>query len=101
MSDNKISILSEKFDNEKTGEQIEGITIMIDGKLKNMLDIIIEKEGTYNNYTEVIKDLVFAGINQIVEKYKRQNSPLFMALQLSIMNFIGFILLRFPFFGEE
>lgn len=71
MSDNKISILSEKFDNEKTGEQIEGITIMIDGKLKNMLDIIIEKEGTYNNYTEIIKDLVFAGINQFVEKYKR------------------------------
>lgn len=71
MSDNKISILSEKFDNEKTGEQIEGITIMIDGKLKNMLDIIIEKEGTYNNYTEIIKALVFAGINQFVEKYKR------------------------------
>lgn len=70
MSDNKISILSEKFENEKTGEQVEGITIMIDGKLKNMLDIIIEKEGGYNNYTELIKDLVFTGINQFVEKYK-------------------------------
>ncbi|PAD71171.1 hypothetical protein [Paenibacillus campinasensis] len=71
MSDNKVSILSEKFENEKTGEQVEGITIMIDGKLKNMLDIIIEKEGGYNNYTEVIKDIVFAGINQFVEKHKR------------------------------
>ncbi|EHB62701.1 hypothetical protein [Paenibacillus lactis] len=71
MSDNKISILSEKFENEKTGEQVEGITIMIDGKLKNMLDIIIEKEGDYNNYTEVIKDIIFAGINQFVEKHKR------------------------------
>lgn len=70
MSDNKINILSEKFENEKTGEQVEGITIMIDGKLKNMLDIIIEKEGGYNNYTELIKDLVFTGINQFVEKYK-------------------------------
>lgn len=37
MSDNKISILSEKFENDKTGEQVEGITIMIDGKLKTML----------------------------------------------------------------
>jgi hypothetical protein len=71
MSDNKISILSEKFENEKTGEQVEGITIMIDGKLKNMLDIIIEKEDGYNNYTEAIKDIVFAGINQFVEKYKK------------------------------
>lgn len=36
-----------------------------------MLDIIIEKEGGYNNYTEVIKDIIFAGINQFVEKQKR------------------------------
>ncbi|MOA23151.1 nickel responsive regulator [compost metagenome] len=71
MSDNKISMLSEIFENGKTGEQVEGITIMIDGKLKNMLDIIIEKEGGYNNYSEVIRDIVFAGINQFVEKYKR------------------------------
>lgn len=70
MSDNKISILSEKFENEKTGEQVEGITIIVDGKLKNMLDIIIEKEDGYNNYTELIKDLMFAGINQFVEKHR-------------------------------
>ncbi|MCW6699947.1 hypothetical protein LG401_02330 [Bacillus pumilus] len=43
MSDHKISIMSEKFENENTGEHVEGITIMIDGKLKSMLDIIIEK----------------------------------------------------------
>ena len=71
MSENKVSILSEKFENEKTGEQVEGITIMIDGKLKSMLDIIIEKEDGYNNYTELIKDLVFDGINQFVKKHKR------------------------------
>lgn len=35
MSDYKISILSEKFENENTGELVEGITIMIDGKLKD------------------------------------------------------------------
>ncbi|KAB8126073.1 hypothetical protein F9U64_20790 [Gracilibacillus oryzae] len=72
MSDNKISILSDKFENEKTGEQVEGVTIMIDGKLKSMLDIIIEKEGSrYTDYTELVKDIMFAGINQYVEKHKR------------------------------
>lgn len=43
---------------------------MIDGKLKDMLDIIIEKESTYNNYSELIRDIMFAGINQFIEKYK-------------------------------
>ncbi|NMO95002.1 hypothetical protein [Paenibacillus lemnae] len=71
MSENKVSILSEKFENEKTGEQVEGITIMIDGKLKDMLDIIIEKEEGYNNYTELMKDLIFSGINQFVVKQKK------------------------------
>ncbi|NMO94993.1 hypothetical protein HII30_04205 [Paenibacillus lemnae] len=58
-------------ENEKTGEQVEGITIMIDGKLKDMLDIIIEKEEGYNNYTELVKELIFSGINQFVVKHKK------------------------------
>lgn len=70
MSENKISIISEKFENEKTGEQVEGITIMIDGKLKDMLDIIIQREGNYSDYKEVMRDVLFSGINNYVEKYK-------------------------------
>lgn len=71
MSGNKVSILSETLENEKTGEQVEGVTIIIDGKLKSMLDIINEKEGGYANYTELVKDVLFAGINQYVEKYRK------------------------------
>lgn len=70
MSENKISIISERFENEKTGEQVEGITIMIDGKLKDMLDIIIQREGNYSDYKEVMCDVLFSGINNYVEKYK-------------------------------
>ncbi|MDR1548571.1 hypothetical protein [Lacrimispora sp.] len=74
MSENKVSIISEKFENEKTGEQVEGITIIIDGKLKDMFDIIIDKEGNYSDYKEVMRDVLFSGINNYVEKYKNENS---------------------------
>ncbi|MGC6175855.1 hypothetical protein [Lacrimispora sp. 38-1] len=74
MSDNKISIISEKFENEKTGEQVEGITVIIDKKLKNMFDIIIEKEGIYSDYKEVMRDVLFSGINNYIEKYKSENN---------------------------
>lgn len=70
MNNNTMRIFTETYENEKTGEQVEGITIMIDGKLKQILDIIIQKEEIYNNYTEVIKDIVFTGINNFIEKYK-------------------------------
>lgn len=74
MSENKISIISEKFENEKTGEQVDGITIIIDGKLKDIFDIIIEKEGNYSDYKEVMRDVLFSGINNYVEKYKNGNN---------------------------
>lgn len=74
MSENKISIISEKFENEKTGEQVEGITIIIDGKLKDMFDIIMGKEGNYNGYKEIMRDVLLPGINKYVEKYKNENN---------------------------
>ncbi|MGN6712929.1 hypothetical protein [Anaerocolumna jejuensis] len=43
---------------------------MIDGKLKDMLDIIIQREGNYSDYKEVMRDVLFSGINDYVEKYK-------------------------------
>lgn len=69
MRDNSMVILSDRFENEKTGEMVEGITIMVDGKFKAMLDIIIEKEGVHKNYAEAIRDIVFSGVNSYVEKY--------------------------------
>lgn len=42
-----ISIMTEEFVNEKTGESVEGITIMIDGVIKDLFDIIKhEKKNT-------------------------------------------------------
>ncbi len=74
MGENKVSFISEKFENEKTGEEVEGITIIIDGKLKDMFDIIIDKEGIHRDYKEVMRDVLFSGINNYVEKYKSENS---------------------------
>lgn len=62
--------LTEQYENEKTGQKIDGITIMIDGKLKQLLDIIIEKEGQYSNYSEVIRDVLFFGIDNFINKYR-------------------------------
>ena len=40
MNKKTISIMTESFENEKTGETVEGITIMIDGILKNLFDVL-------------------------------------------------------------
>lgn len=72
--DNKIHIMSEKFINEKTGENITGITIMIDGKLKQVLDILIDKNGGNKDYTEIVHDVLIAGIDNYIKKCKEEKT---------------------------
>lgn len=67
-NENVVTILNEEFENDKTGEKIQGLTIMVDGKLKQVMDIIIDKNDNYSNYTEVVRDALFEGINNIINK---------------------------------
>ena len=42
MSKDVVTILNEEFENDKTGEKVQGLTIIVDGKLKQVMDIVIE-----------------------------------------------------------
>lgn len=71
MSDmDKLVMFIEEYENEKSGKKVPGVTVLIDGKFKQILDVIMEKENNYNNYTELIRDLLFIGINNSIQKYK-------------------------------
>ncbi|HAG44920.1 MAG TPA: hypothetical protein DCL31_18330 [Clostridium sp.] len=69
MSSNKLTIIKDVFKNDETGGLTDGATIIIDGQIKQILDIIILNEG-FKDYTEAIKEVVFSGINHFVEEYK-------------------------------
>ncbi|MFD0588480.1 hypothetical protein ACFQZE_10740 [Paenibacillus sp. GCM10027627] len=69
--DNKLNLLSEKLVNGDTGQEVEGITVMIDGKFKQALDIIMDNSDGYTNYSEIIRDIIFSGTQQIVESIKK------------------------------
>lgn len=71
MSDsNKLVMFIEEYENEKSGEKVPGVTVLIDGKFKQTLDVIMQKEGSYNDYTEIIRDLLFTGVNSFISKYR-------------------------------
>lgn len=60
-----ISIISEEFENEKTGEKVEGITIIVDGVFKEFLDIIKTQKPQYKNNVSVIQDALMQGLEKI------------------------------------
>lgn len=66
-----VTIVNEEFENDKTGEKVQGLTIIVDGKLKQVMDIIMEKDENYNNYTEIVRDSLFNGINNLINKINK------------------------------
>ena len=69
-----ISILSEEFENEKTGEKVEGITIMIDGMLKEFLDIIKIQNPQYKDNIGVVQDALMRGLEAIKNNMQQSNT---------------------------
>ncbi|NPC91541.1 hypothetical protein HOO54_04590 [Bacillus sp. WMMC1349] len=65
MEQNKLVIMNEKFKKEGSEEEIEGLTIMVDGIMKQVFDII-KFNKNYDTYTEVLRDVIFAGVKTIV-----------------------------------
>ena len=70
MDNNTVTILNEEYENDKTGEKVQGITIIVDGKLKEVLDLLMKNNPDYKNYTEIVRDAFFNGINSMIREHK-------------------------------
>ena len=70
MDNNTVTILNEEFENDKTGEKVQGITIIVEGKLKEVLDLLMKNNPNYKNYTEIVRDAFFNGINSMIRGHK-------------------------------
>lgn len=66
--ENMLVILNEQFENADTKEKVEGITIMIDGKFKKVLDIMLEQHEDCNSYAEIIQKILFKGIEEMMKE---------------------------------
>ncbi|MBH0361839.1 MULTISPECIES: hypothetical protein [Bacillus cereus group] len=69
MEENKVVMIKETFKNEETGELTPGVTIILDGNLREVLEVIMEKEG-YSDYPEALKEVIFEGIHHFVKRNK-------------------------------
>lgn len=60
-----ITIMSEQFENESTGELVEGVTVIVDGVLEKFLEIIKKEKPQYENNASVIEDALMRGLQSI------------------------------------
>lgn len=71
MSEKNLSLLVAQYISKETGENVTGITIMIDGYLKKVMDIMITNEKMYETYAEIVRDSLFAGLKQLTENLRK------------------------------
>ena len=75
MENYKMTILKEKFNNAETGQQVEGLTLMIEGKIKEVFDKVLGCSDEYADYVEVLQDALFMGLSHIIYKeHNKQNN---------------------------
>lgn len=75
MDHNTVTILNEKFENDQTGTEVQGITIIVDGKLKEVLDLLMKNNTRYTNYTEIVRDAFFNGLNAMIMEHRTGGVP--------------------------
>lgn len=67
MSD-RIHIMQESFRNGKTGEDVPGVTIIVDGKLREVLDVLIRRSSESEDYVQIMHEILLAGVNELMKK---------------------------------
>lgn len=63
---NQFQIFEDEFLNEDSGEAIKGVTIVVDGYFKQVLDTILHTEKSYDGYTNLIANALARGINKTI-----------------------------------
>lgn len=66
-----ISMISEEFENEQTGEKVEGITIMIDGILKEFFNIMKIEQPSYENNLSIMQDVLMQGLESMRDSIQK------------------------------
>ena len=57
--------MSETFENEQTRENVEGITILLDGMLREVIDVILQRIPRYSSSVDVVQDALVKGLDLI------------------------------------
>lgn len=63
----QVAIINEVFQNDLTGEEVHGLTVMVDGQVKEIFDHLLSIDPTYTRYDEVMRDVLFEGLKQLLQ----------------------------------
>lgn len=63
----KARFMLQRFENRETGEMVNGVTVILDGQMKVMVERLHEVFPEYPDDVTLIKECVFRGISAMIE----------------------------------
>lgn len=67
-----ITFMKDEYENSKTGEKVPGITVIIDGKLRQALDIVLERSTEYKSYLDIMQQAFSVGLETVVNEVMKR-----------------------------
>jgi len=67
MDHSNLVIMRDTFKKDGQDEEVIGLTVMIDGIIQQVFEKI-KNDKAYNSYEEVLRDVIFEGVNAVVKK---------------------------------
>lgn len=67
----KVTFIKQEYENSTTGDKVPGITVIVDGVFRQVLDKIISETNREQDYVAVIQDALFRGINDILHENEK------------------------------
>ena len=61
-----IVLVSEEYQNNSTEQKVPGVGVVIDEKLKRLMDIIIESTTEYSTYNDLVKEALYQGLLKLI-----------------------------------
>ena len=78
MEENTFKILPTTVNDEETGREVHGTTVVIDGSLKTAMDSMIDAHVGFESYEQIVATVVINGvqtlIQQINEAFEKMNA---------------------------
>ena len=67
----KIHIMQDMFKNGNTGEEVPGVTVIVDGAVRQMFDVLIKRSSQSNNYVEIMHEILLAGVEHLMQNGRK------------------------------
>ncbi|MBS6511091.1 MAG: hypothetical protein KH334_05245 [Clostridiales bacterium] len=65
MSGEYFTIMKDTFMNGKTNKEVEGLTLILDGRMEQLFAALRHKNN-YSDNTEVLRDIIIHGVNKMI-----------------------------------